>query len=124
MSAPNLTFSVSGNKISAASGFDYILVAFSSDAPYKSFECRATKVGEEYGLGRGTLIASFSQTPADTQRQFEVYDDFLIHGDGEYRISLFAQGEDGSWNDNWGFIPSGDAETMLDADGLEFLCMR
>ena len=124
MSAPNLTFSVSGNKISAANGFDVILVAFSADAPYQSFECRATKVGEEYGLGRGTLIASFSQTPANTQRQFEVYDDFLVSGDGDYRLSLFAQGEDGSWNDNWGFIPSGGTEPMLDADGLEFLCMR
>lgn len=124
MSAPNLTFSVSGNKISSTNAFDYILVSFFADAPYQSFECRATKVGEEYGLGRGTLIASFSQTPANTQRQFEVYDDFLVSGDGEYRISLFAQGMDGSWNDNWGFIPSGDAETMLDADGLEFLCMR
>lgn len=124
MSAPNLSFSVSGNKISAATGFDVILVAFSADAPYQSFECRATKVGEEYGLGRGTLIASFSQTPANTERAFEIYDDFLVDGDGAYRISLFAQGEDGSWNDNYGFIPSGDTETMLDAQGLEFLCMR
>lgn len=124
MSAPNLTFSVSGDKISTAENFDYIIVAFQADAPYQAFECRATKVGEDYGLGRGTLIASFSQTPANTQRQFEVYDDFLVHGDGDYRISLYAQGEDGSWNDNHGFIPAGETETMLDADGLEFLCMR
>lgn len=124
MAAPNLEFTVSGAKISDEPGFDYISVTFSADAQYQSFECRATKVGEDWGRGKGVLVASFSQTPANTQRTFEVYDDFLIHGDGEYRISLFAQGMDGSWNDNWGFIPSGTNETMITADGLEFLTMR
>lgn len=125
MSAPNLTFSVDGGaKISSVSGFDYISVTFQSDIPYQAFECRATKVGDDYGVGKGSLVASFSFTPASTQRTFEVYDDYLVHGDGEYRISLFAQGEDGSWNDNHGFIPSGETETMLTSDGDEFLCMR
>lgn len=124
MAAPNLNFSVSGTKLSDEAGFDYISVTFSADMQYQAFECRATKVGEDWGMGKGVLVASFSQTPANTQRTFEVYDDFLIHGDGEYRISLFAQGMDGSWNDNWGFIPSGTNETMITADGLEFLTMR
>lgn len=123
MAAPNLTFSVSGAKISGREPYDRIIVAFSSDIPYTAFECRATKVGDPYGIGRGTLIASFSQTPAATRRQLEIYDDFLVHGDGEYRVSLFAQGEDGSWNDNYGFIPSG-AGGMLTADGETLLCMR
>ena len=124
MSAPNLEFTVSGTKLSDESGFDYISVTFSADAQYQAFECRATKVGEDWGRGKGTLVASFSQTPANTQRTFEVYDDYLVHGDGEYRISLFAQGIDGSWNDNWGFVPSGQTDTMLTADGLEYLVMR
>ena len=123
MSAPNLSFSVSGDKVSAVSGFDCIIVAFQADAPYQAFECRATKVGEEYGVGRGTLIASFSQTPAGTQRQFEIYDDFLVGGDGDYRISLFVQGEDGSWNDNHMLIPSG-STALVTADGERFLCER
>ena len=123
MAAPGLTFSVSGNKVSDEPGFDYIIVNFQSDIPYQAFECRATKVGDDYGVGKGSLVASFSATPANTQRTFEVYDDYLVHGDGEYRISLFAQGMDGSWNDNHGFIPSGQTETMLMADGLEFLVM-
>ena len=114
MAAPNLTFSITGERISAISGFDKVIVAFQSDIPYQAFECRATKSDEEWGRGRGTLIASFSQTPAATQRQFE----------GIYRISLYAQGMDGSWNDNWGFIPSDSNETMLDADENEFLCMK
>lgn len=124
MSAPNLEFTVSGTKLSDESGFDYISVTFSADAQYQAFECRATKVGEDWGRGKGTLVASFSQTPANTQRTFEVYDDYLVHGDGEYRISLFAQGIDGSWNDNWGFVPNGQTDTMLTADGLEYLVMR
>lgn len=124
MSAPNLSFAVSTNKVSSAAGYDWLVVTFSSDIPYIAFQCRATKVGEDWGIGKGTLIASFSQTPANTERTFEIYDDYLTAGDGEYRISLFAQGEDGSWNDNHGFIPSGTDKTMLTADGLEFLCMR
>ena len=124
MSAPGLTFSITGNKISAVSGFDSITVSFSSDAAYQAFEGRATKAGEDWGRGKGALIASFSQTPAGTQRTFEVYDDFLLSGDGEYRISLFAQAMDGSWNDNYGFVPSGTTKTMLTADGKEFLCMK
>ena len=124
MAAPGLTFSVSGNKVSDEPGFDHIIVNFQSDTPYQAFECRATKVGDDYGVGKGSLVASFSATPANTQRTFEVYDAYLVHGDGEYRISLFAQGMDGSWNDNHGFIPSGQTETMLMADGLEFLVMR
>ena len=124
MAAPNLEFTVSKYKLSDEAGFDHISVTFSADAQYQSFECRATKVGDDWGLGKGVLVASFSQTPGNTQRTFEVYDDFLVHGDGEYRISLFAQGVDGSWNDNQGFIPSGESETMLTVDGLEYLVMR
>lgn len=123
MSAPNLEFDVSGIKISDESGYDHITVTFSADAPYQAFECRATKVGDEWGIGRGTLCASFSQTPADTQRTFEIYDDYLVHGDGEYRISLFAQGMDGSWNDNYYYIPAGNTHYVC-ADGLPYLCMR
>lgn len=123
MGAPNLTFSVTGDKLSAVSGFDKITVSFEADAPYKAFECRATKSGEAWGVGRGALVASFSQTPANTQRQFDIYDDYLLEGDGEYRISLFAQGEDGAWNDSCGFIPSG-ASGMMTADGKIFMCRR
>ena len=123
MGAPNLTFSVTGDKLSAVSGFDTITVSFEADAPYKAFECRATKSGEAWGVGRGALVASFSQTPANTPRQFDIYDDYLLEGDGEYRISLFAQGEDGAWNDSCGFSPSG-SSGMMTADGKIFMCRR
>lgn len=123
MPAPELSFTTSGNVISAVSGFDSITVEFSSDIPYTAFECRATAASAEWGRGKGVLIASFSATPANTLRSFEVYDDFLVSGDGAYRISLFAQGTDGSWNDNHAFIPSG-SSGLLTADGKQFLSMR
>ena len=123
MAAPELTFSVTGSAISDEAGFDHITVTFSADAVCQAFECRATKAGEEWGRGKGVLVASFSQTPAGVERTFEVYDDFLIHGDGEYRISLFAQGMDGSWNDNHTYIPTG-SSMYVTADGEPYLCMR
>lgn len=123
MSAPNLIYSVTGNAISSVSGFDSISVSFSADSAYQSFQCRATKIGEAWGVGKGVLVASFSSTPANTERTFEIYDDYLTSGDGEYRISLFAQGEDGSWNDNYSFIPVG-VSGMLTSDGKQFLCMK
>lgn len=123
MGAPNLTFSVTGNTISDEVGYDHITVTFQADMVCRAFECRATKVGEDYGVGKGVLVASFSTTPANVERAFEVYDDYLIHGDGEYRISLFVQGEDGSWNDNYYYIPIG-SSMYVTADGKPYLCMR
>ena len=123
MAAPNITFTATGNKVSGVSGFDSIRVSFKADAAYSAFQCRATKVGEDWGVGKGVLVASFSSTPANTERSFDIYDDYLTAGDGDYRISLFAQGEDGSWNDNGCFIPTG-SSGMLTVDGKTFLRMR
>jgi len=123
MAAPQLSFTVTNNKVSSVTGYDHIDVTFSSDIAYTAFECRATKAGENYGLGVGRLVASFSTTPAGTSRTFEVYDDDLVNGDGEYRISLYAQSEDGGWNDNHAFIPAG-SSGLLTADGKLVLCMR
>lgn len=123
MPAPQLTFTISGTKVSAVSGFNHIDVSFSSDIAYTQFECRATKAGESYGRGVGRLVASFSMTPANTSRTFEVYDTDLVNGEGEYRIGLYAQSEDGGWNDNFAFIP--DSSTGLKtSDNKTFLCMR
>lgn len=123
MPAPQLTFSVTGNKVSSVTGYDHIDVSFTSDIAYQAFECRATKSGESYGRGVGRLIASFSTTPAGTQRTFEVYDDDLVNGEGEYRISLYAQSQDGGWNDNHAFIPAS-STGLVTADNKKFLCMR
>ena len=123
MAAPNLSFTATGNTVSAVSGFDSISVTFSADAAYAAFQCRATKTGADWGVGKGTLVASFSATPANTERTFEVYDEYLTAGDGEYRISLFVQGEDGSRNDNGGFIPASSGG-LRTSDNRLFFSMR
>ena len=123
MAAPQLTFTESGNVISTVSGYNFIEVSFYSDIAYVQFECRATKSGENYGVGVGRMVASFSSTPANVSRTFEVYDTDLVNGEGEYRISLYAQSEDGGWNDNCAFIPYG-STGMITSDNKKFLCMR
>lgn len=123
MPAPQLLFDYSGTAVSAVSGFDYITITFESDIAYQAFECRATKTGQNHGRGIGRLVASFGYTPAGTRRTFEVYDTDLVNGEGEYRISLYAQGEDGGWNDNCVFQPF-DKARVLTSDGKWLYCMR
>lgn len=123
MAAPQLSFTVTNYKVSSADGYDHVEVIFSSDIAYTAFECRATKAGENYGRGVGRLIASFSTTPAATSRTFQVYDYDLVNGEGEYRISLYAQSEDGGWNDNHAFIPA-NSDGLVTSDNKTFLCMR
>lgn len=119
MPAPQLTFSYTRGEISAQVSAS---VSFSSDIAYEQFECRATKAGEDYGVGKGTLVASFSFTPAEIGRTFEIYDEDLLSGDGDYRISLYAYA-DGAWNDNHLFLPAG-TSGMKTAQGEQFLCVR
>ena len=75
MPAPQLTFQASRTGISSAAGFDSVSVTFSADMAYTQFQCRATKSGEAYGVDVGALVASFSYTPANTPRTFEIYDE-------------------------------------------------
>lgn len=124
MAAPNLNFTYERSLISSVAGYNYTGVTFSANIEYQAFECRATKINEDFGVGKGELVASFSYTPANVDRVFEIYNSHLNAGDGQYRISLFAQDMDGSWNDNHGFIPFGETETMLTAEEEEFLCVR
>lgn len=123
MPAPGITFTVTGDKVSSVTGYDHITLTFSSDIAYTQCEIRATQTGSSYGRGVGTLVASFSTTPANTSRSVDVYDDFLVHGDGDYRISIFAQSEDGGWNDNYLLIPSSSSK-LITSDSKDFLCMR
>ena len=123
MPAPDVVFTVSGSKISSVDGYDHISVTFSADIAYQQCEIRATKSSEEYGRGVGRLVAAFSTTPANTERTFEVYDTDLVNGEGEYRISIYAQSDDGGWNDNWLFIPN-TSSSLITNDNKIFLSMR
>ena len=123
MPAPDIVFTVTGNKISSVSGYDNISVSFYSDIPYIQCEVRATKASDSWGRGQGRLVAAFSSTPSNTTRTFEVYDTDLISGEGDYRISIYAQSEDGGWNDNWAFIPN-ESSSLITNDNKNFLSMR
>ena len=120
MAAPQISFSKDYSKVSTVR---HVTVRFSADAAYQLFECRATKTGADYGVGIGELIASFSYTPAGTERTFEIYNTHLLEGDGQYRLSLFAQGEDGSWNDDIAFYTS-ENEPVLTSDGKNYLVQK
>lgn len=106
------------SKISKVATFNVAAISFTCDVDFVEYKVKVVPAttslqdagvvigttngstnmsGESWGVGIGTLIASFSQTPANTSRSFDIYDDYLVRGDGEYRISLFAQGTDGSW---------------------------
>ncbi|MEG2624529.1 MAG: hypothetical protein RSC06_16685 [Clostridia bacterium] len=121
MAAPDVTFSASKTALGVG---DFITVSFTSDIAMSAFEARATTFGAAYGVGIGTLVGAFSATPAGVQRTFEIYETELVNGDGQYRISLFAQSaEDGAWNDNYLLIPGG-ADGLITSDGKQYLCVR
>ena len=118
---PNVDFNIDRNKIGAN---DFLTVRFTTDIDTGAFEARATLVGEPFGVGIGLLVGAFSTTPAGVERVFEIYDTELTKGDGEYRISLFAQSAaDGTWNDNHHFWTS-DGEPFYTSDGRPFLVVR
>lgn len=120
MAAPQISYEKNYDKVSTAR---HVTVQFSADAAYQQFECRATKAGDPYGVGIGELIASFSYTPAGTERAFEIYNTDLLEGDGQYRLSLFAKGQDGSWNDDIAFYTS-ENEPVLTSDGKNYLVQK
>ena len=122
MAAPSITFSYTKNALSRVTGYQSLTVTFSADLAYTAFECRATKSGDAFGRGVGKLLASFADTPAQTARSFTVYGTDLLSGDGTYRISLYAQSQDGGWNDNAGFMVSGNQ--LITADNQVFLSMN
>lgn len=120
MAAPQISYEKNYDKVSTAR---HVTVIFSADAAYQQFECRATKAGDPYGVGIGELIASFSYTPAGTERTFEIYNTDLLEGDGQYRLSLFAKGQNGSWNDDIAFYTS-ESEPVLTSDGKNYLVQK
>ena len=56
MSAPGLTFTVTGSRVSGVAGYDHITVSFQADQAYAAFQCRATKEDEDYGVEMGPTV--------------------------------------------------------------------
>lgn len=101
MGIPAITFA---NDVDIVSTVQSCTVDFQVNENFVQFEARSTKVGETYGRGVGNLITSMSIAlpnyyPKDKSFSFVITDSNLISGDGQYRISMYAQNVDGVWSD-------------------------
>lgn len=143
MAIPKISYTITKNKLSAVDGYNSAAVTFYADAPYQAFRALLTKAGEDYGLDKGTLIASgqpgyfvpagadglitsdgarfgFQQVDAGVERGFDLDASLLSSGDGEYRVSIYVQDMDGFWGDLFTFVPSG-TTGLLTANGGKFI---
>ena len=122
---PLLTYSVNwgtGNTFQKLSGKTYIspsgqrvdcstlTVTFSSSQHFKKFYATAVKSGNDYGFiddilvdiretnPTGILLYELTERDANVNFSFIINTSSLISGNGEYRIGLYVQNNDGFWN--------------------------
>ena len=101
MAIPEIAFT---HDTSVVSTQKICTVDFSVSENFINFEARSTKKGMPFGRGIGYLVTSMSIAspnyfPANKSYPFVITDSDLISGDGEYRISMYAQNTDGIWSD-------------------------
>jgi len=85
-------------------------VTFSSSQHFKKFYATAVKSGNDYGFindvlvdiretnSTGILLYELTERDANTNFSFTINTSSLTSGDGEYRIGLYVQNDDGVWN--------------------------
>ena len=122
---PNLTYNLiwgTGNTFQKLSGKTYIspsgqrvdcstlTVTFSSSQHFKKFYATAVKSGNDYGFiddilvdiretnPTGILLYELTERDANVNFSFIINTSSLISGNGEYRIGLYVQNNDGFWN--------------------------
>ena len=64
---------------------------FTTTSTIDKWECRATKVGQPYGVGIGLLVGSGNVVTGGVEIVFTVPSTALSLGDGEYRLSHYVQ---------------------------------
>lgn len=116
------TVTIDRNRISE---FLKATVNVESDIPFIAVEARATKKGSGFGRGIGICLLSDDATASDGVVALPsavsnfIFDaqcsEFLT--DGEYRISVFVQTEDGKWNDGSALLTSS-GEKVYDKNGV------
>ena len=104
-----------------------VSVTFSSSVHFKKFYATAVKQGKDYGFINDVLIDIQGSSPTGvklyelTQRNANVDFTFTINtasltaGDGQYRIGLYVQGDDGMWNYEY-FLISSDSKQLVSSD--------
>lgn len=107
--------------------FSTITINFSSDSPIKIYAIRATTASDsKYDVDYGTLLSYNTNLRANVSHSisFSVTKENFPE-DGGYRISLYAQGEDNTWDVTYLFmcLSSADGTNLVfcpkDSDGLE-----
>ena len=117
----NLTWGA-GNTFQKLSGKTYIspsgqrvdcstlTVTFSSSQHFKKFYATAVKSGNDYGFindilvdiretnPTGILLYELTERDANVNFSFTINTSSLTFGNGEYRIGLYVQNDDGFWN--------------------------
>jgi hypothetical protein len=85
-------------------------VTFSSSQHFKKFYATAVKSGNDYGFindvlvdiretnPTGVLLYELTERNANVNFSFTINISSLTFGDGEYRIGLYVQNDDGFWN--------------------------
>lgn len=144
MSQPVLTYSLNwGNNVNQKlSGKTFtnlegqeidcskVTVTFSSSLPIKQFYATAVKDGKDYGFINDVLVDIRETNPtgvklhdlrsrnANTNFSFDINYSNLTDGDGEYRIGLYTQTTDGTWNYEYFFITNDDKNVQFNNDDI------
>lgn len=131
MSQPVLTWNLSWNqyntaqKLSGKSYTDpdghlvdcsYADLTYSSSVNFTRFYATAVKAGKNYGFIDDVLVDIQGSSPtgvqlntrlngtASTNYSFKIYASSFTDGDGSYRIGLYVQQADGTWNYEYFFL--------------------
>ena len=108
------SYTVNGNTVNCSS----LSVTFSSSVHFKKFYATAVKSGNDYGFENdilvdiretnptGVLLYELSERAANTDFSFTINVSSLTAGDGEYRIGLYVQDDNGVWNYEYFLISS------------------
>ena len=125
MTQPILTYNLTwgtGNIYQKLSGKTYVnpngqtvdcatlSVTFSASKHFKKFYATAVKNGKSYGFENdilvdiqgnnptGVLLHELTERDANVNFTFTINASSFLDGDGEYRIGMYVQDDDGIWN--------------------------
>lgn len=113
-----------GNTINCSS----ITVTFSSSVHFQKFYATAVKSGNDYGFindvlvdiretnPTGVLLYELTQRNANVDFNFTINTSSLTSGEGEYRIGLYVQDDNGIWNYEY-FLLNSSGQKLITSDG-------
>ena len=108
----NIYIDTNGNTVNCSS----VTVTFSCQVHMKKFYATAVKDGNDYGFinnilvdiretnPTGVLLYELTERAANTNFNFIINTSSLTAGDGLYRINLYAQNDNGIWNEEYFLI--------------------